>query len=45
MWTGDMVGVWVVVGNVNVSGGSGGVIMVVVISGEERSDDGNILGR
>ena len=41
MWTCDMVGLWVVVGIVNVSGGSGGVILVVVVSGEERSDDGN----
>ena len=45
MWTGDMVGVWVVVGNINVAGGSRGLIMVFVVSGEERSDDGNILGR
>ena len=42
MWTGDMVGVWVGVGNVNVAGG---VRMVVVVSGEKRSDDGNVLGR
>jgi len=45
MWTGDMVGVWVVMGNVNGTGGSGGLIMVVVVSGEKRSDDGNVLGR
>ena len=45
MWTGDMVGVWVVVGNVNVEGCSGGVRMVFVVSGEKRSDDGNVLGR
>jgi len=45
MWTGDMVGVWVVVGNVNVAGVSGGLIMVVVVSGEKRSNDGNVLGR
>ena len=45
MWTGEMVGVWVVVGNVIVAGGSGDLIMAVGVSGDERSDDGNVLGR
>ena len=45
MWTGEMVGVWVVVGNVIVAGGSGDGIMAIVVSGEERSDDDNVLGR
>ena len=42
MWTGDMVGVWVGVGNENVTGG---VRMVVFVSVDKRSDDGNVLGR
>ena len=30
-------------GNVIVAGGSGDLIIVVIISGEERSYDGNVL--
>ena len=40
-----MVGVWVVVWNVIVVGGSGDVIMAIVVSGEERSDVVNVLDR